>query len=49
LKYSIQRNDGFYLVLSKNDITEITSKIKLDKDKNLNIKEKIQNAIKQVI
>jgi len=49
LKNSIQRGDGFDLVLSKNDITEITSKIKIDKDKNLNIKEKIQNAIKQVI
>lgn len=41
--------DGFDVVLSKDDIVELTGKITVNNSDNLNLKEKITNAIREVI
>jgi hypothetical protein len=50
IRCSKKRGDGFDVIFSKDDIIMITDKISVNSDmNNLNIKERIINAIKEVI
>lgn len=46
---SKQGGDGFEVIVGSHDIVEITGKISISSTTNLNLKEKIQNAIREVI
>jgi hypothetical protein len=45
----VSTGDGFDVKLKRTDIIEITGKIEVSKQKSLNIKRRLLNAIKQVI
>jgi hypothetical protein len=49
IKCSKKGGDGFDVVLTRNDIIEVTGKITVNNSNNLNLKEKITNAIREVI
>ena len=49
IRSSSKGGDGFVVTLSKNDIIEITGKIEVSNNDNLNLKERITNAIREVI
>jgi hypothetical protein len=49
IRCSRKGGDGFDVVLSKDDIVELTGKITVNNSDNLNLKEKITNAIREVI
>lgn len=49
IKNSKKGGDGFDVLLSRDDITEVTGRITVDRSKSLNIKQRIQNAIKRAI
>lgn len=49
IRCSRKTGDGFVVILTRNDIIEITGKIAVNSTVNLNLKEKITNAIREVI
>lgn len=49
IKYSKKGGDGFEVELPRDSVTEITGKVTVNTDNNLNIRKLIQDAIKQAI
>jgi hypothetical protein len=50
IRCSRKSGDGFSVILSRTDVTEITGKITINSSSNnLNLKERIINAIREVI
>ena len=49
IRCSKKGGDGFDVVLTRDDIIEVTGKIAVNNSDNLNLKEKITNAIREVI
>jgi len=49
IKHSIKTGDGFDVRVSKNDIIELTGKIVVNNTNSLNLKERITDAIREVI
>lgn len=49
IRCSKKGGDGFTVVLTRDDIIEVTGRIAVNNSGNLNLKEKITNAIREVI